>query len=116
MPISRLAAKFCCKWAIVEKQPTSLAPLGTELQDFTTRIIFYGPEEYQEWLFARGFHVVRVELIPKDMQDQGAEGLLGRRRTTLFPYTDRLPVELQDTFLEAPIAVDHLTQSFVFPD
>ena len=34
------------------------------------------------------------------MQHDSKEGLLGWLRTTWFPYTDRLPVELRDTFLE----------------
>ena len=61
---------------------------------------FYGPEEYKVWLTNSGFSVKRVELIPKDMQHQGKEGLKGWLRTTWFPYTDRLPAELHDVFLE----------------
>lgn len=73
-------------------------------KDFTPPYYFYGPEEYQEWLTASGFDVVRVELIQKDMQHQGVEGLLGWLRTTWFPYTNRLPAELRDTFLEEVVA------------
>ncbi|WP_092459690.1 hypothetical protein [Thermoflavifilum thermophilum] len=73
--------------------------MGTELQGFYPPYYFHGPEEYQEWLRVSGFRVVCVELIPKDMQPQGLEGLLGFLRTTAFPYTDCLPVELRDAFL-----------------
>jgi trans-aconitate 2-methyltransferase len=60
---------------------------------------FYGPYEYQSWLQEAGFRASRVELIPKDMQHE-PQALLGWLRTTWFPYTDRLPVEQRDAFLE----------------
>lgn len=66
---------------------------------FTPPYHFYGPEDYEVWLRECGFRPVRVELIPKDMQ-HGIEGLKGWLRTTWFPYTDCLPVELRDAFLE----------------
>lgn len=69
-------------------------------KDFTPPYYFYDPEEYQEWLSACGFRDVSVRLIPKDMQHHGVEGLLGWLRTTWFPYTDRLPTQLRDVFLE----------------
>lgn len=61
---------------------------------------FYGPEEYEAWLPEYRFSLSRVELIPKDMQHQGKEGLKGWLRTTWFPYTDRLLAELRDAFLD----------------
>ncbi|MCX5811815.1 MAG: methyltransferase domain-containing protein [Proteobacteria bacterium] len=60
---------------------------------------FYGPEDYEDWLLESGFSSARVELILKDMQHNGAKGLMGWLRTTWFPYTDCLPVELRDAFL-----------------
>jgi trans-aconitate methyltransferase len=68
-------------------------------EGFTTPYHFYGPEEYEAWLAASGFRPARVELVPKDMQHQGESGLTGWLRTTWFPYTDRLPVELRDALL-----------------
>ncbi|OGP52632.1 MAG: SAM-dependent methyltransferase [Deltaproteobacteria bacterium RBG_13_52_11] len=67
--------------------------------DFSQPYHFYGPEEYEAWLSQSGFRTVRVELIPKDMQHQGEEGLRGWLRTTWFPYTDRLPAELRAAFV-----------------
>ena len=67
--------------------------------DFKTPYHFYTPEEYEAWLFETGFRPVRLELMPKDMQHQGVEGFKGWLRTTWFPYTDRLPLELRDAFL-----------------
>jgi len=46
-----------------------------------------------------GFRLQRAELVAKDMQHRGAEGLAGWLRTTWFPYTDCLPKELRDGFL-----------------
>ncbi len=72
-------------------------------EDFTPPYHFYGAEEYETWLLESGFRPARVELIPKDMRHQGTESLKGWLRTTWFPYTDRLPVELRDAFLEEVI-------------
>lgn len=83
------------------KQSSQWAPY---FGGFTPPYYFYGPEEYQEWLSASGFRGMRVELIPKDMQHQGVKGLMGWLRTTWFPYTDCLPVELRDTFLAEVVA------------
>lgn len=68
-------------------------------EKFTSPYHFYGPEEYEVWLSATGFCPLRVELVPKDMQHRGLEGLKGWLRTTWFPYTDRLPPALRDIFL-----------------
>lgn len=59
---------------------------------------FYGPEDYKTWLPENSFRPARVELIPKDMM-HNIDGFLGWLRTTWFPYTDCLPVELRDEFL-----------------
>lgn len=65
---------------------------------------FYGSGEYEEWLRETGFRPMSIELVSKDMQHRGADGLSGGLRTTWFPYTDRLPVELRDTFLADVVA------------
>lgn len=67
--------------------------------NFTLPYHFYGPEDYEACLLESRFHPVRVELMPKDMRSQGTEALMGWLRTTWFPYTDPLPIELRDTFL-----------------
>jgi trans-aconitate methyltransferase len=69
-------------------------------QGFTPPYHFYGPEKYKEWLLKSDFDLLRAEIIFKDMQHQGKEGLKGWLRTTWFPYTDRLPSELRNVFLE----------------
>ena len=66
---------------------------------------FYGPEDYRRWLPESGFQARRVELIPKDMQHPGPDGLSGWLRTTWFPYTDRLPLETRAAFLDEVLDV-----------
>jgi trans-aconitate 2-methyltransferase len=57
---------------------------------------FYGPEEYTGWLRQAGLEARRVELIPKLMQQRGAEGLAGWIRTTWLPYTQAVPEERRE--------------------
>jgi trans-aconitate methyltransferase len=68
-------------------------------KNFTFPYGFYGPEEYKPWLKEAGFRADRVELIPKDMVFQGKEGLAGWIRTTWLPFTERVPADLRDTFV-----------------
>ncbi len=68
-------------------------------KDMVSPYFFYGPEEYRNWLEQSGFKPVRVELIGKDMEQNGVEGLKGWLRTTWFPYIDRVPEHLRDAFL-----------------
>lgn len=60
---------------------------------------FYGPKEYEQWLKQVGLRQKRLELIPKDMTQEGPEGLAGWIRTTWLPYTQRVPEYLQETFI-----------------
>jgi trans-aconitate methyltransferase len=60
---------------------------------------FHGPEEYRNWLEEAGLTPCRVELIPKDMAQTGAEGLAGWVRTTWLPYTGRIPEKLREAFI-----------------
>jgi trans-aconitate 2-methyltransferase len=61
---------------------------------------FYGPEEYTAWLDHVGFKVKRIELIPKEMLHKGKEKLAAWIRTTWLPYTQRLPEELREEFID----------------
>ena len=62
---------------------------------------FYDAEEYRGFLQEAGLVVERVELFPKDMKFNGAEGLAGWVRTTWLPFTDKLPAELKPKFVES---------------
>ena len=46
-----------------------------------------------------GLKPVRVELLPKDMQQAGRAGLAGWVRTTWLPYTQRVPEPLREQFI-----------------
>ena len=61
---------------------------------------FYNPEEYTAFMRQTGLIVERVELFPKDMKFNGAEGLAGWVKTTWLPFTDRIPIELRPKFVE----------------
>ena len=61
---------------------------------------FYDPEEYRAFLKEAGLVAGRVELFPRDMKHDGAEGLAGWVRTTWLPFTDRLPQELRARFVQ----------------
>ena len=66
---------------------------------FETPYGFYGPEEYRPWLDQAGLNVVRVELIPKEMKQNGKPSLAGWIRTTWLPYLERLPADLRKPFI-----------------
>ncbi|MGY6274754.1 hypothetical protein [Methylomonas sp. MgM2] len=48
-----------------------------------------------------GFIVKRLELVAKDMTHEGRAGLAGWIRTTWLPYTQRIPENLRESFIEA---------------
>jgi trans-aconitate methyltransferase len=61
---------------------------------------FYDTKEYRAFLQKAGLVAKRVELFPRDMKHEGAEGLAGWVRTTWLPFTDRLPAELRAKFVQ----------------
>ncbi len=60
---------------------------------------FYEPKEYGVWVKEAGLKPKRIELVEKDMVQEGKEGLIGWCRTTWLPYVSRVPAGLQDEFL-----------------
>lgn len=67
--------------------------------DFTFPYGFHSPDDYRTWMQNAGFNTTRVDLIPKDMVHTGKEGLCAWIRTTWMPYTQRVPENLRDTFI-----------------
>ncbi len=61
---------------------------------------FLGTEQYETLLNDTGFCINRLELVPKNMEHDGKEGLKGWIRTTWLPYTERVPSELRKEFVE----------------
>ncbi len=69
-------------------------------KDFSSPHGFYGPEEYKDWLKDVGLKAKRVELIPRDMIHKRIEGLKAWIRTTWLPYTERIPEDLRQEFID----------------
>jgi trans-aconitate 2-methyltransferase len=68
-------------------------------RDFAFPYGFFGPEIYEDWLEQVGLKATRVELIPKDMMQPGAEGLASWIGSTWLPYIERIPDELRHEFI-----------------
>ena len=68
--------------------------------DFQRPYGFLGTEEYERLLVDAGFIAKRIELIPKDMEQDGKEGLAGWIRTTWLPFTERIPEANRDGFVD----------------
>lgn len=73
-------------------------------EGFRSPYSFYGTEEYESWLPARGFRAGRLDLIPKDMVHDGVAGLRGWLRTTWFPYANRVPAADREAFWDDVLA------------
>jgi trans-aconitate 2-methyltransferase len=76
-----------------------LEPWNQYFQGMTFPYGFYDAEEYRMFLEHAGLIADRIELFPKDMKHQGAEGLAGWVRTTWLPFTDKLPEALKANFV-----------------
>jgi trans-aconitate methyltransferase len=61
---------------------------------------FYNPAQYEEWLAQTGFKVIHTELIPKDMIHENPSALAGWIRTTWLPYTEKIPSNERDLFID----------------
>ena len=75
-------------------------PWAPYFADFTFPWGFYDADEYRPWVVAAGLEPVRVEIIPKDTAQDGAEGVRGWMRTTWMPYLAYLPESLREPFLD----------------
>jgi trans-aconitate 2-methyltransferase len=60
---------------------------------------FCNKPDYEEWLVETGYNAKWIELINKDMVHENVNGLKGWLRTTWFPYTDQLPENDKEEFL-----------------
>ncbi|MBN2104527.1 methyltransferase domain-containing protein [bacterium] len=68
--------------------------------EFRFPYYFYTPGDYEKWLPECGYQTLRIELIHKDMIHESIAGLKGWLMTTWFPYTDRVPEDHRDAFLD----------------
>jgi trans-aconitate methyltransferase len=68
--------------------------------DFEFPYGFYSPEDYKKWLSETGFKTLRAELLPKDMVHDNPAALAGWIRTTWLPYTEKIPSNEKDLFID----------------
>ena len=68
--------------------------------EFNFPFYFPGTNEYKALLLDYGFSLKRIELIPKKMEHAGFEALKGWIRTTWLPYTERVPEEKRERFID----------------
>jgi trans-aconitate methyltransferase len=64
---------------------------------------FFNVEEYRSLCAEAGFKVQRLELLPRTMIQNGVDGLNGWIRTTWMPYTQRVPTDLREVFVQEAI-------------
>jgi len=80
--------------------------------NFVTPYYFYDIKDYEIWLSENHLKPLRLELFTKNIKHAGEESFKGWLRTTWFPFTDRLPEALRDTFLDEvseTYKIDHPT-------
>ena len=70
-------------------------------RDFKFPYNFPHSSEYKELLQSIGFKNIEAKLIPKDMIHDDIEAFKGWIRTTWFPYTNRLPENMRESFIDA---------------
>jgi len=68
--------------------------------DFSFPYAFCSPKKYGRWLKGVGLYPIRIELIPKNMTQKGKDGLAGWIRTTWLPYTEKIPKNHSDQFID----------------
>ena len=72
----------------------------TYFSGFDFPFYFPGTNEYEALLLDCGFTLNRIELIPKKMDHAGTTALKGWIRTTWLPYTERVPEEKRERFID----------------
>jgi trans-aconitate methyltransferase len=88
---------------------TMSAQWSEYFQGFEFPYTFPAVDEYRVMLKAKGFTIKRLELIATDMAHEGRAGLAGWIRTTWLPYTQRIPENLRESFIET-VCSDYLDQ------
>ena len=68
-------------------------------KDFVSPYGLYGPEEYSKWLENADFSINRLEMSLKDMTLEGEKGLFSWIESTWHPYTQQVPQELKEDFI-----------------
>jgi trans-aconitate methyltransferase len=86
---------------------------------FSVPYTFYDDREYIKLLKSAGLKVKRIELISKQMVQNGREGLAAWIRTTWLPYIRRVPENLKADFIyeivDTYLTIEGLTVSDIVP-
>ena len=73
---------------------------NTYFNGFDFPFYFPGINEYETLFLDCGFTLKRIQLIPKKKDHAGIESLKGWIRTTWLPYTQRVPEEEREKFID----------------
>ena len=73
---------------------------ATYFKDFEFPYSFPHSDLYEKLLKEQGFVNIDAELIEKDMAHEDVEAFKGWIRTTWFPYTDVLPENMREEFID----------------
>ncbi len=84
----------------VVNQVTASSKWKTYFENFVSPYQFCSIDNYEQWLAEAGYKTIRIELIAKDMVHENIDGLKGWFRTTWFPFTDQLPMDMKEEFLD----------------
>ncbi len=87
----------------IVQQVTGAGQWERYFKDFVFPYRFCTVDDYEEWLPETGYEAKRIELIFKDMVHDSIEGLKGWLRTTWFPYTNQLPKNMKEDFLNTVV-------------
>jgi trans-aconitate methyltransferase len=68
--------------------------------DFNYSFGFHAAQDYISWLEGAGLTPKRVELVPRDMAMDGRDGVAGWIRTTWLPFTQKIPQDLRERFIQ----------------
>lgn len=94
----------CQAFAVIARELIVSPEWRKYFLNFSYPYFFYSDKEYKKWLSSAGFTIENVSLIPKDMVHQDSQELKGWLRTTWFPFTDCLPDQRRDDFLETMLS------------
>ncbi len=87
----------------IVQQVTGSGKWERYFEDFVFPYRFCTIDDYKRWLPETGYAAKRIDLISRDMVHDSMEGLKGWLRTTWFPYTDQLPENMKEDFINTVV-------------
>lgn len=73
--------------------------------DLQSPYYFFDMKEYHNFISHTEFWDISIEILEKDMQHDGKENLKGWIRTTWLPFTQRIPEQQREEFIEEAFSV-----------